>query len=164
MQSTEIFETEADRLEAGLRHHRAGRLENAAPCYAQLLETKPSHSDALNLLGVIARQQNDLNTSERFILAAIRQNDRVATYHHHLGKTYAVLGRSREAAESYRRALSLNPEDENSLQLLAALTSEAGDGDAAEQGAASAAAAEDESELLGWSTLTPRVHTTSKLR
>ena len=135
-QSTGIYGTEARScgtqtglLHAGLDHHRAGRLQNAASCYAQLLKIKPLHPDALNLLGVVSRQQNDLATSERLILAAIDQNDRVATYHHHLGKTYAHLGRPKEAAQSYRRAISLNPQDEDSLQLLAVLLSEGSDWD-----------------------------------
>ena len=125
--STEKNEVETKLLQDGLAHHRSGSLNAAASCYAKLLATQPQHADALNLLGVIARQRNDLITSERLILAAIDQNPGVATYHHHLGKTYALQGRSQEAAQSYRRALCLNPEDLDSMQLLASLRSETGD-------------------------------------
>lgn len=130
-QDTETYQAGTPLLQAGLTHHRAGRLQEAARCYEHLLEVQPLNADALNLLGVIARQQNDLDTSERLILRAIRQNADMATYHHHLGKTYAQMGRPDDAAQSYRRALSLNPEDRDSLQLLALLLSEAADRDGA---------------------------------
>ena len=125
-QGGNVNATEQALLQDGLEHHRAGRLEEAARRYADLLEREPLHADALNLLGVIARQQEDLRTSERLILAAIEQNPAVATFHHHLGKTYALQGQSEKAAQSYRRALSLNAGDVDSLQLLAALLGAAG--------------------------------------
>lgn len=131
MQPTEGNEVERQLLQAGLAHHRVGSLHEAARCYANLLKRQPQHGDALNLLGVIARQQNDLITSERLILEAINQSSGMATYHHHLGKTYALQGRLQEAAQSYRRALSLNSEDVDSIRMLAALLSEDGDWDEA---------------------------------
>ena len=113
-------------LQAGLAHHRAGRLPEAVDCYASLLGIQPEHADALNLLGVVARQRDDLTASERLIRQAIAQKSDVATYHHHLAKTYALQGKVQEAAQSYRRALSLNPRDVDSMQLLAALLGEVG--------------------------------------
>ena len=114
-------------LQEGLAQHRSGRLHEAAFCYASVLEAQPRQADALNLLGVLARQQNDLVTSERLILAAVHQNASVATYHHHLAKTYTLQGRPQKAAQSYRQALSLNPDDVDSMQLLATLLGEAGE-------------------------------------
>ena len=123
----ENIDLEKHLLQSGLAHHRIGSLNEAARCYASLLEMQPQHADALNLLGVVARQRNDLITSERLILEAITHDSGIATYHHHLGKTYALQGRVEEAGRSYWRALSLNPEDVDSMQLLATLRREAGD-------------------------------------
>lgn len=114
-------------LQAGLAHHRSGRLDDAVLCYTSLLDRHPLYADALNLLGVVARQRSDLTTSERLISEALRQDSSVASYHHHLGMTYALQGRPRDAAESYRRALLLNPNDVDSMQLLASLLGKAGD-------------------------------------
>ena len=120
-------EQETELLQAGLAHHRSGRLDDAVLCYTGLLDRHPLHADALNLLGVVARQRSDLTASERLIVEALRQDSSVASYHHNLGKTYALQGRPQEAAESYRRALLLNPNDVDSMQLLASLLGEAGD-------------------------------------
>lgn len=114
-------------LQAGLAHHRCGALHEAARCYSALLRTYPSHADALNLLGVVARQQGDLITAERLILQAIGQNPTVALYHHHLGKTYALQKRLQDAVQSYRRAVFLDQSDIESMRLLASLLGESGE-------------------------------------
>jgi Flp pilus assembly protein TadD len=111
----------ADTLQVGLAHHRAGRLDEASARYASIPAGDPHHADALNLTGVIARQQGDLIRSERLILQAIRLNPDAATYHHHLARTFESLRRTSDAAIEYRRAIALNAADIDSLRLLARL-------------------------------------------
>ena len=106
-------------LNQGLAHHRAGRLAAASACYAAILQLQPAHADALHLSGVVARERGDLNTSERLILQAIQNRSSVPAYHYNLGYTRELLGKHREAAESYRRALSLDPSDLSALQKFA---------------------------------------------
>jgi Flp pilus assembly protein TadD len=43
-------------LEQALRHHRAGRLQEAEALYRQILATAPNHADALHMLGVLSAQ------------------------------------------------------------------------------------------------------------
>ncbi len=112
-------------FDSGLAHHRAGRLTDAADCYAAVLEIDPGHADALNLSGILARQQGDLEASEKLARRAIRHNAMAATYHHSLARTLAERGLVDEAMQSYRQALALNPLDPDSLQMLANLLSEA---------------------------------------
>ena len=116
-----------DLLESGLAHHRAGDLTGALACYREILGREPRDADALHLSGVIARQGGDLATSERLIGEAIQINGSVAMYHHNFGRTQALRGQFDRAAESYRRALSLNAGDVDSMQMLAKLLAEAGD-------------------------------------
>ncbi len=111
----------ADALQAGLAHHRAGRLDEAAACYAGILAAHPRHADALNLSGVIARQRGDLSASERLIAQAIALSPAVATYHHHLARTCEQQRRTSDAIRHYRRAITLNASDTDSHRLLARL-------------------------------------------
>jgi thioredoxin-like negative regulator of GroEL len=46
-------------LATALRHHQAGRLQEAEPIYQQILRAEPNHVDALHLLGVLAQQRGD---------------------------------------------------------------------------------------------------------
>ncbi len=110
-----------DELQNGLAHHRAGRLDQASACYNSLLAADPRHADALNLSGVIARQQGDLKRSEQLISQAIALSPDVATYHHHLARTCEQQHRTSDAARHYRHAIALNPSDIDSHRLLARL-------------------------------------------
>ena len=113
-----------DLLQSGLAHHRAGRLAQAAACYGRLLSRNPSHADALQLSGVLARQQGRLDASERLIGKAIQLSPGASTYHHNLARTYALQGRRSEAKVSYRQAIRLNGRDTDSMQMLAQLLEE----------------------------------------
>ena len=113
-------------LDRGLAYHRAGSLSQASDCYATLLRANPTHGDALNLSGVIARQQGRLEESEALVRKAIEHNPFAATYHHSLARTLAVQGNIPQAIRSYRQALALNPRDADSLQMLADLLNQSG--------------------------------------
>jgi tetratricopeptide (TPR) repeat protein len=99
----------AESLNAGLAHHRAGRLAEAWACYAAILKLQPAHADALHLSGLIAREEGDLAASERLIVQAIQSRSSVAVFHYNLGYTYELLGKQSEAVECYRCAVSLDP-------------------------------------------------------
>ena len=103
-------------LNHGLAHHRAGKFAEASACYAAILRTLPAHADALHLSGLIARERGDLLASERLITQAIHSRSTVSAFHYNLGNTLEQLGKRREAVESYRRALSLDPLNLPALQ------------------------------------------------
>ncbi|MGP8260009.1 MAG: tetratricopeptide repeat protein [Acidobacteriaceae bacterium] len=103
-------------LNQGLAHHRAGKFGEALACYAAILRVLPAHADALHLSGLIARERGDLLASERLITQAIRSRSTVSAFHYNLGNTLELLGKRREAVESYRRALSLDPQNLPALQ------------------------------------------------
>ncbi len=103
-------------LNHGLAHHRAGKFGEASACYAAILRVLPAHADALHLSGLIARERGDLLASERLITQAIRSRSTVSAFHYNLGNTLELLGKRREAVESYRRALALDPQNLPALQ------------------------------------------------
>ncbi len=96
-------------METAVAHHQAGRLEDAAQIYEQVLATAPDHTDALHLLGLIdaARGYNDL-ALER-IGRAIQLQPATAVYHSNLGKLLRETDRLEQAEASYREAVRLDP-------------------------------------------------------
>ncbi len=95
---------------AALRHHQAGRLEEAERLYRQVLQGDPKHADALHFLGVIAHQRGRDDVALELLRQAIAQNARVPSFHNNLGNVLKALGRLEEAVASYHQALALRPD------------------------------------------------------
>ena len=54
-------------------HHQAGRLQQAAELYQQILTEQPRHADSLHLLGLIAYKTGRLEEAVGLITNAIQQ-------------------------------------------------------------------------------------------
>jgi protein O-GlcNAc transferase len=93
-------------FQIALEHHQAGRLQEAAALYNQLLD----NPDAKQLLGVIAYQIGKSDIAVALIKEAIEINPSVADYYCNLGPAYHALGQLDDAVASYRKALELSPE------------------------------------------------------
>ena len=98
-------------LQAGVAHHRAGRLDEAEAAYRGVVTAQPKHADALHLLGVIAHQRGDNQAAVEHIRRAIAANRRVVDYHGNLGLALLELDRAGEAAAAFRSALKLAPDN-----------------------------------------------------
>lgn len=89
--------------------HQAGDLARAAELYHQVLCNQPEHPDALNLLGVVARQQHRLDESRQWIERAIAAAPNDARYPFNLGETLRAAGQFAHAIAAYRSSLETNP-------------------------------------------------------
>ena len=98
-------------LTEAVRHHQAGRLDQAAPLYQKVLTLDPSNPEALNLLGMAAMQNGQHQAGVELIRRAIASDGRQSTYHFNLGVALQTIGDMEEAVASYRRALVLKPGD-----------------------------------------------------
>ncbi len=98
-----------DLLRQALAHHQAGQLNDAAGLYQQILALDPRHTDALNLLGVIANQSGRPDLAVDYIGRAIAIQDKSAVYHGNYGQALLALGRLDDAIASFRQALTLQP-------------------------------------------------------
>jgi protein O-GlcNAc transferase len=94
-----------------VRHHQAGRLNEAERLYRQMLQADPRHADALHFLGVLAHQAGRHDVAVDLIEKAIGENSRVPAFHNNLGNALKALGKPEEAVASYARALSQQPDN-----------------------------------------------------
>jgi tetratricopeptide (TPR) repeat protein len=96
-------------LQAGLREHERGKLENAKTRYEAALALDPTQADALHLLGVIADQQGRTRDAISLIRRAIAVSPRAANFHDNLGTALLAAGDDAGAEAAYRDALALDP-------------------------------------------------------
>ena len=97
-------------LAQAVQLHRQGAWGQAQQCYEQLLSQDPQHYDALQLLGVLASQNQDYAASVALITKAIAVEPGHASAHSNLGFAYKALGRFEAAVQSYQKALALQPD------------------------------------------------------
>jgi predicted TPR repeat methyltransferase len=95
--------------------HRAGRLDEAAARYREILTGEPAHAGALHLLGVVEAQRGHHVEASRLIQQAISVDASLAAAHSNLGNVWIALGSLDKALASYDRALALQPDDRQSL-------------------------------------------------
>ena len=126
-----------------LRHHKAGRLDQARPLYEQVLRHTPGDARALHGLGVLLQSDEPARALE-LLRAAIQARPGVAIYWNNLGNALRALGRQDEGEAAYRESLRLDPRYALAWYNLGALKQEAGQSDAARE-AFEAALREDRS-------------------
>lgn len=97
-------------LSAALRHHRAGRLEQAETGYRSVLTTQPGHAGANHFLGLLAYQRGQHATAVDLIEKAIAEDGDNATYHQNLGCALKAMNRLDDAVASLQRAIALRPD------------------------------------------------------
>ena len=117
----------AAELAAAVRHHQAGRLEEAASGYRRVLAEAPSNPDALHLLGLIALSEGDSEGAIRLIGEAVAALPQFAGAHSSLGNALREAGRHAEAEQSYRRALAIDANCAPAYNNLGLLLCEKGD-------------------------------------
>jgi len=96
-------------LQTAVVHQQAGRLNEAAAIYRQILATTPAHFDAKHLLGVVALQAGRLDEARMLITEAVELNPKFAAAHNNLGNVYLRQGSHDDAQAAFRRAVQLDP-------------------------------------------------------
>jgi tetratricopeptide (TPR) repeat protein len=97
-------------LTAGLAHHQAGRLDDAATAYQRVLQSVPNEPDALNLLGVIAQAKGRPARAVQLISQALRARPHFPEAMTNLARAQRAAGDPEGAASMARRAIELAPE------------------------------------------------------
>ncbi len=97
-----------EQLEAALRLHREGHLDQAVKLYRRILEQDPDDVDTLHLLGAVTAQQGDAQAGLELIDRAIALDPACADFHNNRGLILAGLGRVDDAIAAHRKAIELN--------------------------------------------------------
>ena len=97
-------------LQSALCLHREGRLSEAEALYLSVINSWPNQPDAFRLLGILSRQQGDLNRSLDLLKRAVAVNPAFAEAQHDLGLTWSELADYPQAIEAFRSAIALVPD------------------------------------------------------
>jgi len=89
----------------------------ATAWYERALQIDLKHKGALNNLGVIALDANDLPTAKRFFERALEQDPRSGKTHYLLAKTLKTIGALPDASAEIARAIEIDPNQKEFLEL-----------------------------------------------
>ncbi|MBY0510765.1 MAG: tetratricopeptide repeat protein [Rhodospirillaceae bacterium] len=96
-------------LQRAVDHHQAGRLDDAAALYEQVIAEDPRNADALNLLGAIAHARGQYLHAKTLYERALAAAPDIPDIHFNFGNLLAATGESDAAVAAYKRALALRP-------------------------------------------------------
>jgi predicted TPR repeat methyltransferase len=122
-----------DILQAAITHHSAGRLDEAARLYQEVLARDPRHARALNYLGAVALQTNRPDQARDLFERAIAAAPGLAEAYNNLGLALQRTGRLDAALAAYEQAVALKPTLADAHFHLAAAARVAGSSERAER-------------------------------
>jgi Flp pilus assembly protein TadD len=108
------------RLELAARHHRAGRLREAAAIYQDLLRARPHDADLMQRLGVVLAQLGSHADGAHLLSASLELNPDRPTVLLNLARALLALGRAQDALRCCDRALALADSSADGHRLRAA--------------------------------------------
>ncbi len=103
-----MTDTQDERLQRALEHHRAGRVEQAEPVYRRLVSENPNHAEALHMLAIVAIGKGDGDTASGFAGRAVEIDGSVAKFHNTLGAVHLAAKRFAEAETAFFAAINLD--------------------------------------------------------
>lgn len=98
------------KIDEGLRLQQAGRFDQAAKKYRQILSDDPKQPDALHLMGVIAHEVGNLDDAVELISESLRINPNNVSAINNLAGVLKDQQRLPEALEFYDAAIAAKPE------------------------------------------------------
>jgi len=99
----------SEKMAIAVRHHQAGRLDQAEHSYRSLLESAPDDPAVLHSLGVLAHQRRENDLAVELLEKAIAINQNVPQFHNNLGIALKALGKFEEAVTACEKAVALEP-------------------------------------------------------
>ena len=93
-----------------LRHHQAGRIDDAASRYRQTLCLKPDCAEAHNNLGMVCLAQGRADEAIAHWRRALAFNPGLAEAHNNLGTIFKEQGKFDAALTHYAQAIAIRPD------------------------------------------------------
>ncbi len=100
---------QAEAFAEAMRHHRAGRDDEAEKLFRRVFTSDPGHVRALYYLGIAAARRGEYEAAEQLFGRALALAPAYADAHYNLGNVLQAQGRLEAAVASYRRAIALEP-------------------------------------------------------
>ena len=98
-------QTAAELIQQGLVHHRAGQISLAIDRYTQVLRNDPQNADALYYIAVIACHEGQFQQGIDLARRSLSYRPRQARAYNLIGQALHRKGDSKEALESFDKAL-----------------------------------------------------------
>lgn len=98
-------------LDLAVKFHNTGDLGKAKNIYMQILQADPNQPIALQLLGVLAFEDGQLDIAIEFINKALAIKPDYDEAHYNLGVALKEQGKLEQAVASYRRAIAIRPDN-----------------------------------------------------
>ncbi|HWR01331.1 MAG TPA: tetratricopeptide repeat protein [Chlorobaculum sp.] len=98
------------RIQQAVELHRQGQFVLAQSIYEEILETRPDHFEALNLLGLLSVQTQNHRRAVDLIDQAIAIFPDNAASHFNRGMALQALGQPEAAVAGYEKAIGLRPD------------------------------------------------------
>jgi protein O-GlcNAc transferase len=114
-QATDPSDHSHPMLPQAVAMHKAGRLDDAAKVYLEILSTLPRDFDATHLLGVVALQQGRFEAAQKLINAALFINPHDVAAMGNLGTSYMRDGQLEPALRWFEFALKIQPDSPAAL-------------------------------------------------
>jgi tetratricopeptide (TPR) repeat protein len=110
-----VTSTTRQLLDAAAGHARAGRQQQAADVYRQVLAAEPDNAEAMANLGSLALQAGRADVAVGLLGRAAKLRPDVAEVRYPLAAALRAVGRWPEALEQYRQAAALRPGSPDAL-------------------------------------------------
>jgi tetratricopeptide (TPR) repeat protein len=108
-----------EKLDIAIEHHEAGRLDQAAKLYREVLSTDAQNADALHLLGLALHQQSQHESGIENIRRALALKPTSIVFLTNFGAVLHETKRFDEAIDCYWQALQVKPDHPSALTNLA---------------------------------------------
>lgn len=99
----------AQALQQAVAHLQRNELDAASALLARILAVAPEQPDALQLMGMIARNSGDPTAAETWLRRSLKANPNQPHVRNNLANLFKTLGRLDEAVNEYKAALRLAP-------------------------------------------------------
>ena len=97
-------------LKKGIMFRKAGRLQDAANCYAATLAIDPGNADGHYLMANVCASANHFDAAEKHYSLAIRFNPKSPDVYLNFGLMLMMIGKKDQAEDLYRTALKTLPD------------------------------------------------------
>ena len=95
-------------FELAVKNHQEGKTDIAQELYNQTLKINPSHSQALNNLGMIFQGLGENQKAKECYGKAIEVDPNYSMAHNNLGGIFGALGENQKAKECFEKSIKLN--------------------------------------------------------